>query len=73
MKLYIVEADSHDWDEYDSFVVWAKDSAEALQIAKDEASAGWEERKTNFDNGAKVTKVKKPKQPCILLGSFNAG
>ncbi len=73
MKLYRVEADNHDWDEYDSFIVWAKDSAEALQIAKDEASAGWKERKTNFHEGVTVSEVKKPKQSCILLASFNAG
>lgn len=73
MKLYIVKADDYDWDEYDSFIIWAKNPEEALQLALNEARSGWRERKTNFDEGVTVTEVKKPKQATILLASFNAG
>lgn len=69
MKLYSVSAKSCDYDEYDEFIIWAKDAAEALSIAQ--AQAGdW---CNNFDEGATVTVVTKPKVSGVLLGSFNAG
>lgn len=73
MKLYQVEAKEVDYDEYDTFVVWAKSSEEALELARNEARSGFRERKTNFDSDVTISEVKKPKQSGILLGSFNAG
>ncbi|MGL4756511.1 MAG: hypothetical protein ACRCXB_29500 [Aeromonadaceae bacterium] len=65
MKLYEVTAAAYSYDEYDAFIVWAETSVEALDIVRDITA--------NFDTGATVTEVKKPKQSGILLGSFNAG
>lgn len=72
MKLYLVEADWCDYDQYDSFVVWAKSPEEALQLVKDRITFG-DDEPTNFDTGAEVTEIKKPKESGIVLGSFNAG
>lgn len=70
MKLYLVEADWCDYDQYDSFVVWAKSPDEALsQVrAKDDPTT-----MNNFNDNVKVTEIKKPKESGIVLGSFNAG
>lgn len=70
MKLYLVEADWCDYDQYDSFVVWAKSPEEALSLvrAKDDPIT-----MNNFDDNVKVTEIKKPKESGIVLGSFNAG
>lgn len=70
MKLYMVEADWCDYDQYDSFVVWAKSPDEALSLvrAKDDPTT-----MNNFDDNVKVTEIKKPKESGIVLGSFNAG
>lgn len=70
MKLYLVEADWCDYDQYDSFVVWAKSPDEALSLvrAKDDPTT-----MNNFNDSVKVTEIKKPKESGIVLGSFNAG
>ena len=70
MKLYLVEADWCDYDQYDSFVVWAKSPDEALRLvrAKDDPTT-----MNNFNDNVKVTEIKKPKESGIVLGSFNAG
>lgn len=70
MKLYLVEADWCDYDQYDSFVVWAKSPDEALSLvrAKDDPTT-----MNNFNDNVKVTEIKKPKKSGIVLGSFNAG
>lgn len=70
MKLYLVEADRCDYDQYDSFVVWAKSPDEALSLvrAKDSPIT-----MNNFNDNVKVTEIKKPKESGIVLGSFNAG
>lgn len=70
MKLYLVEASWFDYDQYDSFVVWAKSPDEALSLvrAKDD-----QKTMNNFNDNVKVTEIKKPKESGIVLGSFNAG
>lgn len=70
MKLYLVEADWCDYDQYDSFVVWAKSPDEALSLvrAKDDPTT-----MNNFNDNVEVTEIKKPKESGIVLGSFNAG
>lgn len=70
MKLYLVEADWCNYDQYDSFVVWAKSPDEALSLvrAKDDPTT-----MNNFNDNVKVTEIKKPKESGIVLGSFNAG
>ena len=69
MKLYSVCAESCGYDEYDEFIIWAKDDAEALELAIKAARPYG----TNFDKGATVTVVTKPKVSGVLMGSFNAG
>lgn len=70
MKLYLVEADWFNYDQYDSFVVWAESPDEALSLvrAKDDPTT-----MNNFNDNVKVTEIKKPKESGIVLGSFNAG
>lgn len=70
MKLYLVEADWCGYDQYDSFVVWAKSPEEALSLvrAKDDPTT-----MNNFNDNVEVTEIKKPKESGIVLGSFNAG
>nr|DAM60958.1 MAG TPA: hypothetical protein [Caudoviricetes sp.] len=70
MKLYLVEASWCGYDQYDSFVVWAKSPDEALSLvrAKDDPIT-----MNNFNVEVKVTEIKKPKESGIVLGSFNAG
>lgn len=65
MKLYEVTAAAYSYDEYDAFIIWAKTPEEALAIAQKGTA--------NFDTGATVQEVVKPKLPGILLSSFNAG
>ena len=69
MKLYSVCAKTCGYDEYDEFIIWAKDAAEALEVAIKQAS----HYGSNFDEGATVTVVTKPKFSGVLIGSFNAG
>jgi len=71
MKLWNVEAEDYSYDEYDSFIVWAKTPEEAIEIAK-AASTDCIGR-TNFKNGATATEIKKPRKSGVVLGSFNAG
>lgn len=70
MKLYLVEASWCDYDQYDSFVVWAKSPEEALSLvrAKDDPTT-----MNNFNDNVKVTEIEKQKESGIVLGSFNAG
>lgn len=72
MKLFKVEAASCDYDEYDSFVVWANDGqqAVALAVALAQKETGYA---SNFKEGATATEILKPKKPGVVLGSFNAG
>ncbi|MDU5781914.1 MAG: hypothetical protein E6Z83_14050 [Pantoea sp.] len=72
ISLWRVTAASFGWDEYDSFVVWARSADEALIIAK-EAARGSYQHDSNFDVGATVTEELKPMDACVCLGSFNAG
>lgn len=70
MKLFKVEADYCGWDQYDSFIVWAKDEADAIEVAKKEADNAYTK---NFETGATATEIKKPRKSGVVLGSFNAG
>lgn len=68
MKLFKVEAASCDYDEYDAFIVWAKDAEEAIALAQKETGFA-----SNFEGGVTATEVKKPLKSGVVLGSFNAG
>ena len=75
MKLWILSrTDSVDYDEYDSFVILAKDEAEARQLAE---AAGSPYRKAgiwlNSDKCTCEQLTRKGKKAEVILGSFNAG
>lgn len=71
MKLYLVTANHYSYDEYDSFVVWAKSPEEAEKLAI--AESGCSFIKSNFLKGCVVAEIEKPKESGIVLGSYNAG
>jgi hypothetical protein len=70
MWLWLVTADDYDYDEFDSFVVWARtdDEAVALILNKDDHSirSGTQRWTAKLVPGP-------PDAPEIVLGSFNAG
>lgn len=68
MKLFKVEAARCDYDQYDSFIVWAKDAEQAIALAQKETGFA-----PNFEGGVTATEVKKPLRSGVVLGSFNAG
>lgn len=70
MKLYLVTAKDHTWDEYDKFVIFANSPEHALKLAVNESKVYDDE--SNF-NDATVEEVIYPSEPFVLLGSFNAG
>lgn len=70
MKLWKVEPAKCGMEEYDAFVIWAKDSEEAIKIAIETSKESWS---NNFAVGATATEIVKPKKSGLLLGSFNAG
>lgn len=71
MKLYRVEAASCGYDEYDSFLVWANNPGEALELCI--AAAGEWCVRCNFSEGASIYEECAPAEPGVALGSFNAG
>jgi hypothetical protein len=67
LNFYFVEReDGADWDEYDSAVVVAYSSKDAIAVIKEKWDWGW---------GAYQVKVRKinPTTRSVIIGSFNAG
>lgn len=71
MKLYRVRAVSWGYDEYDSFLVWANNPGEALELCI--AVAGEWCGHCNFSEGASIYEERAPTKPGVALSSFNAG
>ena len=69
MKLWLVSANTYDYDEYDAFVVRALSEAKALELVDKDVNRF--SRRTNQVWTAKPLAVKGDEQ--IILGSFNAG
>ena len=70
MKLFkLTRTDSVDYDEYDSFVVRAKNEKEARDLLQKEHSYD------TWPNGSNVTceVLRNKGDPEIIIGSFNAG
>jgi hypothetical protein len=65
MKLFLVRWDKCNYDEYDGFVIWAKNKREAKKIALS--------FKNVPNDKPKITKISEPKKPKIILSSFKAG
>jgi hypothetical protein len=66
VKMFLVWADEHDYDEYDSFVVAANSPVEAMKLAHELPCS---EMEMNVEYIGEAFK----NEACIILGSFNAG
>lgn len=66
MKIFLVETDDFEYDEYDAFIVRAKDEAEALKPGKQYAQDAIRGEIT-------VVEVKPEGESKVILASFNAG
>lgn len=67
MKIYLVSrTDSVGYDEYDAFVVKAKNKMEALELC----NAEWGQF-TEYNT--EIEEINLKGKPEVLLGSFNAG
>jgi hypothetical protein len=72
MKIYLIDFKACDYDQYDAFIVRAKDevAVEALLRKKyPESLYG----SISWSEGFKITEVKKEGREEIILSSFNAG
>ena len=65
MNLYIVSRiDEVDWDEYEAFVIAAKDETQALKFAKE---------KQNFGSFSIEQIIPEEEAPGIILSDYKAG
>lgn len=72
-KLFICERNGeHGYDEYDTFIVIARDEREARALAQEAANEGEYFAKGEFLRG-KCSEVVDWQASRVLLGSFNAG
>lgn len=81
MKIYLIKLIEHDYDEYDSWIVIAKNRDNVAKIVgcdkhKEELKKGiYSGRNEYLENIESITYIgeTKIKEEQILLGSFNAG
>lgn len=77
LNLYLIALDDYSYDEYDSFVIAAKDEPEARKIAIEKSADGaYVETWTKVWNKAKIELIGKAirgTEKGIILESFNAG
>ena len=72
MKVYLVKRnDKIDWDEYDAFVVIARDEQDAVHLSH--AECGEYGGEFRSDNTSVTEITPSDAQRGIVLGSFNAG
>lgn len=64
LKVYLVESEDWDYNNYDSFVVVAENEEKAIELVKDSFKE---------DQGALTAKEVSLQEECVVLGSFNAG
>lgn len=67
MNIYHIKFTGHDYDEYDSFIVIARDKEDALELIKSSIPYG-----ESVDNIICIG-VSKETEARFVLGSFNAG
>ena len=71
MRIYLVEMKEYDYDQYDAFVVVAKDEDDAIAVIKEKhPSRRWSD--IDWSGGYTITEVKRNKR-IEVLNSFNAG
>ena len=79
MKLWILSRiDNVGYDEYDSFVVLAKDESEARKLANDyDPVASYDTRRKHRWDDSKIVTCEqislRTRKADVLLGSYNAG
>ena len=64
LKVYLVESEDWDYNNYDSFVVVAENEEKAIELVKDSFKE---------DQGALTAKEVGLQEESVVLGSFNAG
>lgn len=64
LKVYLIESENWDYDDYDSFIVIAENEQKAIELVKDSFKA---------DQGTLTAKEISLQEECVVLGSFNAG
>lgn len=74
MKLWLIEREPADWDEYDAFVIRAETSEDALAVAR-QAEPHWDGNDWRPGTSIETTivEVSADGDEEIILGSFNAG
>lgn len=64
LKVYLVESEDWDYNNYDSFVVVAENEEKAIELVKDDFKE---------DQGTLTAKEISLQEESVVLGSFNAG
>jgi len=76
MKLYLIELNECDYDQFAGFIIVAKSGREAIKYLKEEypEDSGWNPN-AEWSKGYKLKEIKPEnyKKIKVLLASFNAG
>lgn len=68
MKIYKIELNECGYDQYDGFIIKAKDDESAIKLFKDKFASD-----THWEKGYKITEISLSGDEEVLLASFNAG
>lgn len=71
--LYLIKFNENDYDEYDSFVVRAKDEAEAVSVIERAYPKSQSYCGVPWRHGYTVESIPEKGDAEIILGSYNAG
>ena len=71
MKIYKITFNKCDYDQYDGFVVRAKDQDDVIEILRKEHEDMW--RQIPWREGYAIKEVDEAGEPEIIIGSYNAG
>jgi hypothetical protein len=73
MKLWVITTEKYDYDEYDGFVIRAKNKKEARELAVKAAKSGDNAYVFADPERSKCVEILKKGTPEVILSSFNAG
>ena len=73
MKLFLLTRDNYTWDEYDAFVIRAKNEDEARKLAAKEGERSFESVHWLDKTVSTCEEIKIKGDKEIILSSFNAG
>jgi len=75
MEMYLIEFNSHTWDEYDSFLVVASSAGGAIKAIEEKCPRDESYCGVNWENGhtIRIIRADNYKETTIILDSFNAG